>query len=170
VTRAPRYAKQKDKNEPEIVSDLKKIGCSVWLLGSPVDLLVGYRARNFLIECKSRETDYGKNDRGTQAQKRFFETWNGQVKKAWSSSEAIDLVTNAYKNKPGIHDCCVCNGPFSLAQEGGRVGSIGILSVAFCPTCFAGVMDFAEQEMRGYDPDYLKELCDGWQNQGTDEG
>jgi len=29
-------------------------------------------------------------------------------------------------------------------------------------------MDFAEQEMEHYDEDYLKELCDGWQDKETD--
>ena len=69
-----------------------------------------------------------------------------------------------------ILECTVCSGPFNIDQEGGRQGEIGILPVAFCPTCFAGIMDFAEQEMRHYDEDYLKELCDGWQNEDTDEG
>ena len=41
--------------------------------------------------------------------------------------------------------CTVCDGPFDIELEGGVEGAIGILPVAFCPTCKAGIMDFAEQ-------------------------
>jgi len=43
--------------------------------------------------------------------------------------------------------CTVCDRPFDIEAEGGRAGDIGILPVAFCPTCSAGIMDFAEQEL-----------------------
>jgi len=43
--------------------------------------------------------------------------------------------------------CTVCDCPFDIEAEGGRAGDIGILPVAFCPTCSAGIMDFAEQEL-----------------------
>ena len=39
----------------------------------------------------------------------------------------------------------VCTGLFNLDEEGGVKGDIGILPVAFCPTCFAGVSDMCEQ-------------------------
>ena len=42
-------------------------------------------------------------------------------------------------------ECSICNGDFDIETEGGIQGDIGILPVAFCPTCKAGVMDFAEQ-------------------------
>lgn len=59
-----------------------------------------------------------------------------------------------------ILDYSICNGPFSLDQEGGRRGVIGeFITFAFCPTCLAGIMDWAEQELQSYDPDYLEELC-----------
>jgi len=168
MSRRPKYAQAADGNQKEIKNALEKAGCSVQIIGSPVDLLVGYRVRNFLIECKTNETRYGKEDTSTPAQRKFFKNWKGQVRKVWSAEEAIQLVRHGYENPPGIHDCCVCNGPFSPDQEGGRIGTIGILTVAFCPTCFTGVMDFAEQEMEHYDEDYLKELCDGWQDKETD--
>ncbi len=92
----PRYAAKVDDNEKEIIRALESIGCTVYRLGTPVDLLVGYRARNFLIDVKNPDTDYGKNDRGTPEQKRFFETWRGQARKAWTADEAIRLVTDSY--------------------------------------------------------------------------
>ena len=39
----------------------------------------------------------------------------------------------------------ICQGDFDLDLEGGVEGDIGILPVAFCPTCKAGIMDFADQ-------------------------
>jgi hypothetical protein len=33
-----------------------------------------------------------------------------------------------------------------------------MLPVAFCPMCLTGIMDFAEQELQHYDPDYIDEL------------
>ena len=41
--------------------------------------------------------------------------------------------------------CTICDGDFDLELEGGVEGYIGILPVAFCPTCKAGIFDFAEQ-------------------------
>ena len=43
--------------------------------------------------------------------------------------------------------CTICEGPFCYESEGGILGYIGILPVAFCPTCKAGIYDFAEQQI-----------------------
>jgi hypothetical protein len=48
-----------------------------------------------------------------------------------------------------VLSCTICSGEFNPGTEGGRCGYIGILPVNFCPTCHAGIMDFAEQEMQG---------------------
>jgi hypothetical protein len=42
-------------------------------------------------------------------------------------------------------DCTVCGCEFDLEAEGGIQGDIGILPVAFCPTCCNGIRDMAEQ-------------------------
>ena len=42
-------------------------------------------------------------------------------------------------------ECTICSGSFDLDAEGGIEGFIGMLPVAFCPTCKAGIFDFAEQ-------------------------
>lgn len=41
--------------------------------------------------------------------------------------------------------CTICQCQFDLINEGGVIGEIGILPVNFCPTCKAGIMDFADQ-------------------------
>ncbi len=85
-----RYGNKRDANEKEIVEALRAIGCSVYYMDKPVDLLVGYRARNFLLECK---TDNGKL---TKDQKAFFPEWRGQVRVVKSAEEAIRVVLDCY--------------------------------------------------------------------------
>ena len=89
----PRYAARTDANQQEIVDALKKIGCSVEIIGLPVDLLVGYRAKTYLIEVKRP----GHKPR-TKKQKDFLKNWRGQVRVCETAEEAIKLVTNAYEH------------------------------------------------------------------------
>jgi len=49
--------------------------------------------------------------------------------------------------------CTICSGSFDIDKEGGITGDIGILPIAFCPTCFAGVMDMADQVRGKWDDD-----------------
>ena len=88
----PRYAASVDLNQQEIIDALKKIGCTVVAIGTPVDLLVGYRKRNFLIEVKRP----GEKVR-TETQRDFLADWKGQVRICSTVGEAIRLVTCAYK-------------------------------------------------------------------------
>jgi len=48
-----RYAARVDANQEQIVSALRAAGAYVWIIGIPVDLLVGYRGHTFLVEIKS---------------------------------------------------------------------------------------------------------------------
>ena len=43
--------------------------------------------------------------------------------------------------------CSICTGDFDLEGEGGITGDLGMLPVAFCPTCLAGVTDMVCQLM-----------------------
>jgi hypothetical protein len=56
------------------------------------------------------------------------------------------------KEDDGNRMCTVCDGPFDIIGEGGTDGYIGILSVAFCPTCYAGIVDMVQQ-LHGLDDD-----------------
>jgi len=44
-----------------------------------------------------------------------------------------------------LSTCTICSGLFDAEKEGGAEGFIGILPVQFCPTCKAGILDFAAQ-------------------------
>jgi hypothetical protein len=67
-----RYAARVDENQEAIVKALRDAGAYVWIIGLPVDLLVGFRDRTLLMEVK---TDSKK--RLTDLQADFFEKWTG---------------------------------------------------------------------------------------------
>ena len=67
-----RHAARVDANQEQIVSALRAAGAYVWIIGLPVDLLVGYKGHSFLMEIK---TDSKK--RLTKLQADFFENWMG---------------------------------------------------------------------------------------------
>jgi len=80
-----------DHNQDEIVTALEDIGCTVYKIGRPVDLVVGRGAKNWLIDCKS------KTGKKTPFQERFFTEWKGQVRIVRSAEEAIKLVNESYQ-------------------------------------------------------------------------
>jgi len=67
-----RYAARKDANEAAIVKALRDAGAYVWIIGLPVDLLVGYKNHTLLMEIKASN-----KKRLTDLQKDFFEKWTG---------------------------------------------------------------------------------------------
>jgi len=69
-----RRAARVDANQDQIVSALRAAGAYVWIIGLPVDLLVGHKGHTFLVEIK---TDSKK--RLTALQDDFFENWAGST-------------------------------------------------------------------------------------------
>ena len=67
-----RHAARVDANQADICAALRNAGANVWIIGLPVDLLVGYRGHTFLMEVK---TTSKKRLTGLQAD--FFEKWAG---------------------------------------------------------------------------------------------
>lgn len=67
---------RKDRNEAEIVSALRKLGCTVEpirsLRGGVPDLLVGKDGKNYLVEIK-----VPKEGRLSESQKNWRDTWKG---------------------------------------------------------------------------------------------
>ena len=73
-----RYAARVDANQPEIVDALRKAGASVWIIGLPVDLLVGFRGKTMLMEVKTMTGKRApKAAKHTQLQKDFMLDWGG---------------------------------------------------------------------------------------------
>jgi hypothetical protein len=67
-----RYAARVDANQAEIVKALRDAGAYVWIIGLPVDLLVGFNNHTWLMELKD-----GPKKRLTKLQQDFFENWVG---------------------------------------------------------------------------------------------
>lgn len=87
----PKYAPKRDASEPEIVSTLQSLGCSVERMDRPCDLLVGHRGENHLVECKTANTQYGKKLNANQTD--FNASWKGgKIITLHSSVDAMDWV------------------------------------------------------------------------------
>jgi hypothetical protein len=69
-----RRAARVDANQEAIVSALRAANAYVWIIGLPVDLLVGYKGHTFLVEVKSTS-----KKRLTKLQADFFENWGGST-------------------------------------------------------------------------------------------
>lgn len=50
-----RFAKKRDSAEPAIAKALEAVGCKVWKLDRPFDLLVGLGGRFVVLEVKSND-------------------------------------------------------------------------------------------------------------------
>lgn len=72
-----RRAAKRDASERPIVSTLRKIGCSVYIMDQPVDLLIGVAGKTFLAECKTPGTQYGK--KLNKNQQDFQDNWRGDA-------------------------------------------------------------------------------------------
>jgi len=91
VSRPPQYAQRKDANQGEIVKALEAIGCDVWIMHQPVDLLVGFRGRCLLLECKDGAKSASRR-KLTPAQVKFHASWRGHKATVKTPQEAIDAV------------------------------------------------------------------------------
>lgn len=85
-----RHINRRDANEKEIVKALEAIGATVYRLDKPVDLLVGFRSRTWLLECKT------KAGKLTEEQDKFINRWAGQVNVVYTAEQALAIVMEEY--------------------------------------------------------------------------
>jgi hypothetical protein len=90
-----RYAARTDANQTEIVMALRKAGAYVWVIGLPVDLLVGYKDRTFLVEVKTTA-----KKRLTSLQADFFNNWTGSTLARIDSVEAALNMIGIFNEQP----------------------------------------------------------------------
>jgi hypothetical protein len=87
-----RHAARSDDVQPEIVKALRAIGCCVYVLKLPLDLLVSvrrpgeHRTTTMLVECKDADGSLN------QTQRDFISSWIGEVHIVKSPSEAVAAV------------------------------------------------------------------------------
>jgi len=90
-----RYAARTDANQTEIVMALRKAGAYVWVIGLPVDLLVGYKGHTFLVEVKTTS-----KKRLTSLQADFFNNWSGSTLARIDSVEAALRMIGVINEQP----------------------------------------------------------------------
>jgi Holliday junction resolvase len=89
----PRHNPKRDAAEPEVVTALKQCGFSVERMDKPVDLLVGFRGRCWIVEVKSSDKGYGKDLNANQ--KKFADAWRGPpIVILRSAQDAIDWAVD----------------------------------------------------------------------------
>jgi hypothetical protein len=77
-----------DKNQQDVVKALRDAGCYVYVIGLPVDLLVGYNGQTFLVEIKD-----GPKKALTSLQQDFFGNWiGGSLHRIESPDEALRMI------------------------------------------------------------------------------
>lgn len=91
-----RRAAKVDRNQKEIVTQLRRFGASVYPThmvgrGFP-DIVVGYRGINYLFEIKDNLQPPSKQ-RLTPDELAFFEMWKGSIYKVTTIDECIKLMT-----------------------------------------------------------------------------
>jgi len=84
-----------DANQAQIVSALRAAGAYVWIIGLPVDLLVGYKGHTMLVEIKD-----GPNKRLTALQQAFFAKWAGGTLVKVDGPEAALAALRVIDAKP----------------------------------------------------------------------
>jgi hypothetical protein len=83
-----RYAARVDANQQNIVKALREAGCYVYIIGLPVDLLVGYDNQTYLVEIKD-----GPKKALTRLQQDFFGNWiGGGLHRIESPDEALRMI------------------------------------------------------------------------------
>lgn len=92
MARMPKYAAKVDRNQREIVDALKECGCDVMFIGKPVDLLIGVRGKNLLLEVKVPKAKGEPGGKLTPEQKNFFANWRGQKAVVRTAEEALIVV------------------------------------------------------------------------------
>ena len=85
MTKVIRYDAKRDENEQEIVDALRAVGASVLLIDD-IDLIVGFRGVNYLLEVKTATGKLNKK------QEKFFRGWVGQVNIVRTVDQALGLI------------------------------------------------------------------------------
>ena len=73
-----RWAARTDANQAEIVAAMRSAGASVWIIGMPVDLLVGAHGKTMPVEVKTMQGKKAPRANGhTPLQVEFLASWRG---------------------------------------------------------------------------------------------
>lgn len=94
-----------DKNQGPIVAVLEAVGCSVYFIDWPFDLLVGYRGKMWLAEVKNPGTAYGR--RGlNENQLRTARLWKGPPPVLLETPEQALAMVGIPPRDPATRQLC----------------------------------------------------------------
>ena len=100
-------AARTDANAREIDKALVKLGATIAKTDSAgsgfPDRVIGFRGKNFLLECKDGEKVPSKRQLN-EAQKKWHSAWAGQVAVVKSPDEAVRIVFGSDKRYEGPAD------------------------------------------------------------------
>lgn len=63
-----RWATRKDATQKDIISALEAVGCEVWVIERPCDLLTNFRGQWLPMECKTPQANGKARKRSDQAE------------------------------------------------------------------------------------------------------
>jgi hypothetical protein len=96
-----RYAAKVDENQALIVDALRKAGATVWIIGLPVDLLIGCNGVTALAEVKRIEGKRKPRAAGyTDLQREFMATWRGGTVATLTDVEGALRLVSMLKGLP----------------------------------------------------------------------
>lgn len=94
-----------DSTQRSVVERLRALGCTVEIIGRPLDVLVGWRGVTILAEIKQppgpRGGTSGKGRSLRQSQEQFFARWRGARPIILTIDTAIDAVTREVERQLG---------------------------------------------------------------------
>lgn len=94
-----RYGRKTDHNQKDIVKALKAIGCHVFEIEEPFDLLISWRGVWLVMEVKNPDTHARQKggSKMTDTQDNILALISAPVLIAESVDEALDLVTKSVR-------------------------------------------------------------------------
>ena len=95
-----RHAARVDASQAEIVAALRAAGAYVFILGLPVDLLIGFCGKTALVECKvltgvKKRTQ----SRFTDLQTEFMREWTGGTVATVTDAEGARRLLEVMRDK-----------------------------------------------------------------------
>lgn len=93
-----RYGRKTDANQKDIVKALRKIGCNVFDIEEPFDLLIDYRGEWRVMEVKNPETHARRKggSKMTDTQDTLLAIMSARVLIAESVDDAIRVIQESY--------------------------------------------------------------------------
>lgn len=86
-----RRAARVDDNQQMLVDALRSMGASVYIIGEPVDLLVGYAGKTCATEVKNPNA-FSKGKKKTKQQIEFFAEFKGMAATVWTLEDCRNLL------------------------------------------------------------------------------